>query len=56
MAQRIMDEMFVFDNIMDIDDKGIQVMLRGRLVRKGWFGVLFRRRRRCSSDNNKRQD
>jgi len=28
MAQRIMDEMFVFDNIMDIDDKGIQVMLR----------------------------
>ncbi len=28
MAQRIMDEMFVFDNIIDIDDKGIQVMLR----------------------------
>jgi flagellar motor switch protein FliG len=28
MAQRIMDEMFVFDNIMDIDDRGIQVMLR----------------------------
>jgi flagellar motor switch protein FliG len=28
MAQKIMDEMFVFDNIMDIDDKGIQVMLR----------------------------
>ncbi|MDP3745199.1 MAG: flagellar motor switch protein FliG, partial [Methylotenera sp.] len=28
MAQRIMDEMFVFENIMDIDDKGIQVMLR----------------------------
>jgi len=28
MAQQIMDEMFVFDNIMDIDDKGIQVMLR----------------------------
>ncbi|MDR5172596.1 flagellar motor switch protein FliG [Methylobacillus sp. Pita2] len=28
MAQRIMDEMFVFDNIMDIDDKGIQIMLR----------------------------
>ena len=28
MAQRIMDEMFVFDNIMDIDDRGIQVILR----------------------------
>lgn len=28
MAQKIMDEMFVFDNIMDIDDKGIQVLLR----------------------------
>ncbi|MES2831568.1 MAG: flagellar motor switch protein FliG [Pseudomonadota bacterium] len=28
MAQRIMDEMFVFDNIMDIDDRGIQTMLR----------------------------
>lgn len=28
MAQKIMDEMFVFDNILDIDDKGIQVMLR----------------------------
>ncbi|MBC7513001.1 MAG: flagellar motor switch protein FliG [Herminiimonas sp.] len=28
MAQRIMDEMFVFDNINDIDDRGIQVMLR----------------------------
>jgi flagellar motor switch protein FliG len=28
MAQKIMDEMFVFDNIMDIDDKGIQTMLR----------------------------
>jgi len=28
MAQKIMDEMFVFDNIIDIDDKGIQVMLR----------------------------
>ncbi|WP_334107090.1 flagellar motor switch protein FliG [Methylobacillus sp.] len=28
MAQRIMDEMFVFDNIMEIDDRGIQVMLR----------------------------
>jgi len=28
MAQQIMDEMFVFDNIIDIDDKGIQVMLR----------------------------
>jgi flagellar motor switch protein FliG len=28
MAQRIMDEMFVFDNIIDIDDRGIQVLLR----------------------------
>lgn len=28
MAQKIMDEMFVFDNILEIDDKGIQVMLR----------------------------
>lgn len=28
MAQKIMDEMFVFDNIIDIDDKGIQTMLR----------------------------
>ncbi len=28
MAQKIMDEMFVFDNIMDIDDKGIQALLK----------------------------
>ena len=28
MTQQIMDEMFVFDNIMDIDDRGIQTMLR----------------------------
>lgn len=28
MAQKIMDEMFVFDNIMDIDDKGIQAILK----------------------------
>lgn len=28
MAQQIMDQMFVFDNIIDIDDKGIQVLLR----------------------------
>lgn len=28
MAQRIMDEMFVFDNLLEIDDKGIQIMLR----------------------------
>jgi flagellar motor switch protein FliG len=28
MAQQIMDQMFVFDNIMDIDDRGIQVLLR----------------------------
>jgi flagellar motor switch protein FliG len=28
MAQKIMDQMFVFDNIMDIDDRGIQVILK----------------------------
>lgn len=28
MAQAIMDKMFVFDNILSIDDKGIQVILR----------------------------
>ncbi|HJV79608.1 flagellar motor switch protein FliG [Noviherbaspirillum sp.] len=28
MAQKIMDEMFVFDNIIDIDDRGIQILLR----------------------------
>lgn len=28
MAQEILDEMFVFDNIMDIDDVGIRVILR----------------------------
>jgi flagellar motor switch protein FliG len=28
MAQKIMDQMFVFDNILDIDDKGIQVILK----------------------------
>ncbi|HJU71302.1 MAG TPA: flagellar motor switch protein FliG [Paucimonas sp.] len=28
MAQKIMDEMFVFENIMDIDDRGIQTLLR----------------------------
>lgn len=28
MAQDIMDKMFVFDNILGIDDKGIQVILR----------------------------
>ena len=28
MAEKIMDEMFVFDNITDIDDRGIQVLLR----------------------------
>ena len=27
-AQKVMDEMFVFDNIMDIDDRGIQTILR----------------------------
>ncbi|MES3024463.1 MAG: flagellar motor switch protein FliG [Pseudomonadota bacterium] len=28
MAEKIMDEMFVFDNITDIDDRGIQLLLR----------------------------
>lgn len=28
LAQGILDEMFVFDNLMDIDDKGIQLVLR----------------------------
>jgi len=28
LAQQIMDTMFVFDDIIEIDDKGIQVMLR----------------------------
>lgn len=28
MAQKIMDQMFVFDNIIDIDDQGIQIILR----------------------------
>lgn len=28
MAQRIMDEMFVFDDIIDIDDRGIQSILK----------------------------
>jgi flagellar motor switch protein FliG len=28
MAQKILDEMFVFDNLMEIDDKGIQTILR----------------------------
>ncbi|MCB1984714.1 MAG: flagellar motor switch protein FliG [Burkholderiales bacterium] len=28
LAQQIMDEMFVFDNLIDIDDQGIQLLLR----------------------------
>lgn len=28
LAQSILDEMFVFDNLMDVDDKGIQLVLR----------------------------
>jgi flagellar motor switch protein FliG len=28
MAQKIMDEMFVFENIMEIEDRGIQLLLR----------------------------
>lgn len=27
-AQKIMDEMFVFDNLIEIDDHGIQLLLR----------------------------
>jgi flagellar motor switch protein FliG len=28
LAQKILDEMFVFDNVIDVDDKGIQLLLR----------------------------
>lgn len=28
LAQKIMDEMFVFDNLIDVDDRGIQLLLR----------------------------
>lgn len=28
LAQKIIDEMFVFDNLIDIDDRGIQLLLR----------------------------
>lgn len=28
LAQQIIDEMFVFDNVVDIDDRGIQLLLR----------------------------
>ena len=28
LAQKILDEMFVFDNLIDIDDRGIQLILR----------------------------
>ncbi|MGV3742215.1 MAG: flagellar motor switch protein FliG [Burkholderiaceae bacterium] len=28
MAQEIMDEMFIFDNILEIEDRGIQIILR----------------------------
>lgn len=28
LAQRVLDEMFVFDNLLEIDDRGIQLMLR----------------------------
>ena len=33
LAQKILDEMFVFENLMDIDDRGIQLLLRGSAVR-----------------------
>ncbi|MCB1963883.1 MAG: flagellar motor switch protein FliG, partial [Rhodocyclaceae bacterium] len=28
LAQKILDEMFVFDNLMEVDDRGIQTILR----------------------------
>jgi flagellar motor switch protein FliG len=28
LAQKIIDEMFVFDNLVDIDDQGMQLLLR----------------------------
>jgi flagellar motor switch protein FliG len=28
LAQKIMDEMFVFENLLDVDDRGIQSLLR----------------------------
>jgi len=28
LAQKVMDQMFVFENLMDIDDRGIQILLR----------------------------
>lgn len=28
LAQKILDEMFVFENIMDVDDRGVQTLLR----------------------------
>jgi flagellar motor switch protein FliG len=28
LAQKILDEMFVFENLIDIDDRGIQLLLR----------------------------
>ena len=28
LAQKILDEMFVFDNLIDVDDRGIQLLLR----------------------------
>jgi flagellar motor switch protein FliG len=28
LAQKVLDEMFVFDNLMDIDDRSIQIILR----------------------------
>jgi flagellar motor switch protein FliG len=28
LAQKILDEMFVFENLMDVDDRGVQLLLR----------------------------
>jgi flagellar motor switch protein FliG len=28
LAQKILDQMFVFENLLDLDDKGIQLLLR----------------------------
>ncbi|MEK7738388.1 MAG: FliG C-terminal domain-containing protein, partial [Pseudomonadota bacterium] len=28
LAQKILDEMFVFENLLDVDDRGVQLLLR----------------------------
>ncbi len=46
LAQKIMDEMIVFENLMDIDDRGIQLLLReiqsghaGHCAERGGTGI-----------------